>query len=43
MLDILNISKSEYIDILGNRGVNVSPSISTDKLFRKVKYLKKRD
>ena len=37
MLYILKISKSEYIDILRNRGVIVSPSISTDKLYRKVK------
>ena len=43
MLDILKISKSEYIDILRKRGVIVSPSISTDKLYRKVKYLNKKD
>ena len=43
MLNDLKITESEYIDILKNRGKTVSPSISYDKLLKKVKYLKKRD
>ena len=43
MLNDLETTKSEYLSILGNRGKSVSPSISCDKLLKKVKYLKKRD
>ena len=43
MLRNLEITKSEYLSILRNRGKSVSPSISYDKLLKKLKYLKKRD
>ena len=43
MLKDLEITTSEYLDILRNWGKSVSPSISYDKLLKKVKYLKKRD
>ena len=43
MLDNLKITKSEYLSILRNKGKSVSPSISYDKLLKKVKHLKKRD
>ena len=43
MLDELEITRLEYIDILKNRGKNVSPTISYDTLLKKVKYIKLRD
>ena len=43
MISDLTISKQEYIDILKNRGKQVSSEIDDDTLLRKVKYLKKRD
>ena len=43
MLDDLKITKSEYLSILRNRGKSVSPSISYDRLLKKVNHLKKRD
>ena len=43
MLNELGITRLEYIDILRNRGEQVSSEISDDSLPRKVKYLKKRD
>ena len=43
MSDILKISKSEFIEILRNRGKQVSSEIDNDTLLKKVKYLKKRD
>ena len=43
MLRNLEITKSEYLSILKNRGKYISPSISFDKLLKKSKYLKKRD
>ena len=43
MLRNLEITKSEYLSILRNSGKYVSPSISYDKLLKKVKFLKKRD
>ena len=43
MSDILKISKSEFIEILRNRGKQVSSEIDDDTLLEKVKYLKKRD
>ena len=43
MSDILKISKSEFIEILRNRGKQVSSGIDDDTLLKKVKYLKKRD
>ena len=43
MLNELGITRLEYIDILRNRGKQVSSEISDDSLLRKVKYLKKRD
>ena len=43
MLRNLEITKSEYLSILKNRGKYISPSISFDKLLKKGKYLKKRD
>ena len=43
MLRNLDSTKSEYLSILRNRGKYISPSISFDKLLKKVKYLKKRD
>ena len=43
MSDILKISKSEFIEILRNRGKQVSSEIDDDTLLKKVKYLKKRD
>ena len=43
MLKDLEITKSEYLSILRNRGKSVWPSISNDKLLKKVKYLKKSD
>ena len=38
----LQITKKEYMDILKNRGKMVSPSISKDKLLKKVNYLRKK-
>ena len=43
MASFLQITKKEYIDILKNRGKTVSPSISTDKLLKKINYLRKKD
>ena len=43
MLKDLETTKSEYLDILRNRGKFVSTSISSDQLLKKVKCLKKRD
>ena len=43
MQDILDIKKSEYIDILANRGIWVKNNPSLGALQRKVSYLKKRD
>ena len=43
MLNELGIARLEYIDILRNRGEQVSSEISDDLLPRKVKHLKKRD
>ena len=43
MIDELKITKSEYIEILENRGKHVSSKIDDDALRRRVKYLKKRD
>ena len=42
MSDILKISKSEFIEILRNRGKQVSSEIDDDTLLKKVKYLKKK-
>ena len=36
MLNDLEITKSEYLSILGNKGKSVSPSISYDKLLKKL-------
>ena len=41
MSEDLQITKSEYIDILKNRGKQVSSEINDDTLLKKVKYLKK--
>ena len=43
MASFLQITKKEYIDILKNRGKTVSPSISKDKLLKRVNYLRKKD
>ena len=43
MASFLQITKEEYIDILRNRDKTVSPSISKDKLLKKVNYLRKKD
>ena len=43
MLNELGITRLEYIDILRNRGKQVSSKITDDSLPRKVRYLKKRD
>ena len=43
MSDVLDITKSEYIDILKNRRKHVSSKIDDDALLKRVKYLKKRD
>ena len=43
MQDILDIKKSEYIDILANRGIWVKNNPSLGALQRKVSYLKNRD
>ena len=43
MLRNLEITKSEYLSILRNRGKSASPHISYNRLLKKVKYLKKRD
>ena len=43
MLKDLEITKSAYLSMLRNRGKSVWPSISNDKLLKKVKYLKKSD
>ena len=43
MLKDLEITKSEYLSMLRNRGKSVWPSISNDKLLKKVKYLNKSD
>ena len=43
MATYLQIMKKEYIDLLKNHGKTVSPSISKDKLLKKVNYLRKKD
>ena len=43
MSDILDITKSEDIDILKNRRKHISSKIDDDALLKRVKYLKKRD
>ena len=43
MTEDLEITKSEYIDILKKRGKHISSEIDDDTLLKKVKYLKKRD
>ena len=43
MSDNLEITKSEFIDILKNRGKHVSSEIDDDTLLKKVKYLKKQN
>ena len=43
MLNVLKITRSEYIDILRNRGKQVLSEIDDDTSLEKVKYLKKRD
>ena len=43
MSDILDITKSEYIDTLKNKRKHVSSKIDDDALLKRVKYLKKRD
>ena len=43
MSDILDITKSEYIDILKNKRKHVSSKIDDDALLKRVKYFKKRD
>ena len=43
MIEDLEITKSEYIDILRNREKQVSSEIDDVALLKKVKYLKKRD
>ena len=43
MSDNLEITKSEFIDILKNRGKHVSSEINDDTLLKKVIYLKKRN
>ena len=42
MASFLEITKKEYMDILKNCGKTVSPSISKDKLLKKVNYLRKK-
>lgn len=39
----LEITRKEYINILNNRVIDVSPNISTNKLLKKMKCLKKKD
>ena len=39
----LEITRSEHIDILKNRGKKISSKINDDTLLKRVKYLKKRD
>ena len=39
----LEITRSEYIDILKNREKKISSKINDDTLLKRVKYLKKRD
>ena len=43
MIKNLEITKSEYLSILRNRGTSLSPSTSIDKILQKIKYLKKPD
>ena len=43
MASDLEITRTEYIDILKIRGKHVSSEINDDTLLKKVKYLKKRD
>ena len=43
MSNNLEITKSEFIDILKNRGKHVSSEINDDTLLKKVIYLKKRN
>ena len=43
MSGYLNITKPEYLHILRNRNKSVSPSISHNKLLKKVRYLSKQD
>ena len=41
MSEDLEITETEYIDILKNRGKQVSSEINDDTFLKKVKYLKK--
>ena len=43
MAEDLQISKSEFIEILKNRGKHVSSETDDDTLLKKVKYIKKQD
>ena len=43
MASDLEITRTEYIDILKIRGKHVSSEINDDTLLKKVKYLKKWD
>ena len=43
MASDLEITRTEYIDILKIRGKHVSSEINDDTLLKKVKYLKKQD
>ena len=43
MASDLEITRTEYIDILKIRGKHVSSEINDDTLLKKVRYLKKRD
>ena len=43
MAEDLEITKSEYIDILKKRGKHISSEIDDDTLLKKVKYLKKKE
>ena len=43
MSEVLDITKSEYLDILKNRGKRVSSKIDDDALLKTVNYLEKRD
>lgn len=43
MCDQLKITRSEFTDILKNRGKHVSSKINDDSLLKKIKYLNKQD
>ena len=43
MSEVLDITKSEYLDILKNKGKRVSSKIDDDALLKRVNYLGKRD